>query len=533
MNLDDLKRAIDENVAPPNEAGSNRTKYVLGATSKRLIMDRRHLSISPNEGGNLTAIAANSNPEINFYLTGNVYVDTHTVVLRGECKLSADGYTIDPYAGAFAFIDRITLRSIDGADIETIDGAALLARLIHVMSCNKDYLETTAGVWRGGLKTKANDTFVTNYDAAAAANKFVASASGILNRAAVASSAAGIYSAQADAYNSAIKNSLLIHGKDYFTATWWNAVTAKPFEIPLFHILGLFKQTKYLPLQALQRLQLNIRFSDPRTVWTQIGGGGAAIPSYTLSNLKLDYQTVRLHDLLNQKIMEKVASDGLRIDYQTWNYTKVPINTSTASIQIQKGCSDALSCFCVFTNGGYRESGGAAELVDTEGKVRMFENKTINGAPFEFVTGTCPVSEGKTNWQDTVDNVTRCPCPEFYYQIGSEKIPDDPIKTFNRAFRYLQEALGRYGDISYAPMSIDLFGQRYFIMAVNFENDEASLSGMQYTGRSLYSGNGLTLQVTGLGDPAGGAGAFNLQAHAYLLHTKILVIKKNGVETQQ
>jgi hypothetical protein len=108
-------------------------------------------------------------------------------------------------------------------------------------------------------------------------------------------------------------------------------------------------------------------------------------------------------------------------------------------------------------------------------------------------------------------------------------------------------------------MDMHEYSQHNFIMAVNFENDEASLSGMNYTGRSLYLGNSLQLQLDGLGrgtaagdwvDPQYGnskgdiaanvtvynppaSDAPSAIAHSFLLYTRVLVIKPSSIEIQE
>jgi hypothetical protein len=69
VNISDLKQAVDSNTAPANESGSLRTRYVLGPTSKRLVLDRRHVSTAPAESGSL-AVSGSQTQDKNFYLSG-------------------------------------------------------------------------------------------------------------------------------------------------------------------------------------------------------------------------------------------------------------------------------------------------------------------------------------------------------------------------------------------------------------------------------------------------------------------------------
>ena len=172
----------------------------------------------------------------------------------------------------------------------------------------------------------------------------------------------------------------------------------------------------------------------------------------------------------------------------------------------------------------------------TNGYGAWYDNADLNTgdvlrAPHEFITGTQRVDEKSHG----IDRTTDCKvyqCPRWWYQIGTEKIPDQYVDTFARSYRYLQEAVGRFGDVNYTPMDLAKFSSRGFIMAANFENDEASLSGMQYTGRSLYLGNSLTLQLEGLSAP-GSTATPNIVVTAYLLFTRILVIRSQNVEVQE
>lgn len=556
VNIDDLKKAVDENVAPANESASNRIRYVLGPTSKRLILDRRHNTINPNEGANLSEIKDVA--EVNFYMSGNVYVDTHTVILRGNLTVNPSGanslkYTVDPYAGAFALLDRLNLKTLDGQEIETIEQVGMLAKILHTASCPQDYLSSAGQIWLG------NQQHVTN--------KKPLSVKAATNRALNAfqtavESKTFTYTADGEANLVNMIDSQIIPSYEDHAAGTWFGKQGKDFEIPLFHVMGIFKQTRYIPLGALQRLQLQVRFAAPQNIFTQVAGA-ATVPTYSISNLCLDYQTVRLHELLDLKIREKInqpgPEGGLRIDFQSYAYSGQAITASTAAVQVTKGCADALSCFTVLQRNSARGSGGKQVDADVLLRAQALHMKSKK-APLQTVVGTAPIeTKADTHVLDDQKRVYY-PSPTWYYQIGSEKIPENRVETFGRSYRYLQEALGRFGDINLAPMSMEDFSDSCFIMAANFENDEVSLSGMNYTGRTLYLGNSLTLQLDGLavgastdmtlvanqfgtdkptanqldpthatyipGAPATALG--DLYAHAFLLYTKLLIVRANG-----
>ncbi len=130
--LRDVEQAVSKNLAPSNELISDRLRYVLKPTTKRLVLDRSFNKISPSSGNSDVVMNFGDPSKENiFYLSGSNFLDGQTVILRGKLRTSATNNAARPYlpGGAFSLIERITIEALSGQVIEDIDLANVLAMI--------------------------------------------------------------------------------------------------------------------------------------------------------------------------------------------------------------------------------------------------------------------------------------------------------------------------------------------------------------------------------------------------------------------
>lgn len=494
------------------ESASSQLVYALKPTSKRLVLDRKTVSLDPENKSDFK-----SGETVQFKLDGDEFVDPHSVYVRGTLRvLRADGQTPVGaaalprlYGGAIRAFSQMRLLSRTGQEIEKIEAFNIISDIMNNCCLSEDYLKANgqmelldaqrvdpaattkvgplaAGehykVRADGLLSVGAGTFITSAaEQVELGNRIaVAACNAIGGGDAIAGAAnPGQNPVAAVARGNAYADKLVPPKYETKEATDW-IKDGKDFCIPLFKYLGFLKQGKYLPMKYLgsMKLEMALESNAYKVCKFQSDPTDATVK---LSGLKLVYDTVRLNDILIASIDKQISEspEGLPIDFRTYHHVTTD-NTSDSSVTLtfDKGATDCLSAYAVIRP--------QAVAFGTD----SFEYKSFAAVP------------NVLNWQ---------------YKLGSFNFPQQPVTTYSQSRAELDKSMGHLGDGSRANLSMAEFSASKFVMGIDLENDPSSA----YTGRSTNSGSQLKLTAAGLDTAA--AKTFD----GFLLYTRVVRIKSN------
>lgn len=492
-----------------NQTLSDKMTYKLEATTKLMVTDRRTVNIKPQQIGDIregqTAI---------FTLNTGNYIDPHTVYLKGRFRATKNdgtalGATILPrlYGSIARTIDSVKISAYDGNVIEEINQFGLIADIVKNCCLSREYLcsngqsefldcrriDDNADV---AANAAAGQHYIARFPAATGAaavigdaatqltlvNRIFTAIRGLVSGGAVAQIATanageigiGVVDGYADKF----------YPPKYETkeATDW-IKDGRDFALPLFDLIGIFRQLKYIPMKYLGRITIEFKFVSKAVDCLMCQADPGADISLRFSNLEMVMDTVRYRDDLDMAIAKRINEDprGLAMPFTTYfNANVTDAGQSNVQMYIAKSVSDAHSVYTVM-----REAASLSTW-DADG---------YECEPFASVAGACP---------------------EFYYELGTDRFPVDKINTFTQARAELDKSFGHFGNPNRANLTLNEYQSTYFVMGVDLEADPGS----NYTGRSTNSGNQIRFSISGLDATA-------RRFDTFLYYTRVLRIKSN------
>lgn len=116
------------------------------------------------------------------------------------------------------------------------------------------------------------------------------------------------------------------------------------FCIPLSKICGICNSNVLMPSMLAGGLRFEIKLAPLLTVAKHVSGD--VNENYTISNVSMLLDSYRLSDSIQKRLMQESASSGLEYFYETYDRTRHNINSSDkANITVRKAVSRALSAF--------------------------------------------------------------------------------------------------------------------------------------------------------------------------------------------
>ena len=476
--LSEMTKQVEQNFAPSNEVVSQRIRFTLPGNSKRLVVDRKQVTLNPQNS--LPAAISTTSQQVRFYVSGNNYLDGPSIHLTGRLKTNLVGNGDRPFLpyGVFSCIKQIRLLSSSGETIEDINNFHLLAATLHKICIDKTYGCTTSNMFLMNLETENRNVTVDE-------DKKADEMKSIVGYTTTSGTHAQVNNVIQSLFPPKFQD---LQSKKFFGPYYTD------FTVPLCHVLGLFKQEKYLPLSPLGRLEVEITFLPCEECFSNNNN----VPlTYSIDNLQLSYDVVRLNDILSAKILDKIKDDGLRIAYTTYHSSDLNIGTNTsANFAINKSASDVLSCFAIM-----RDNSNSTGIVNNKFTWTNGGQKVANAVTIGDLKENLPV------------------CPTWSFRLGSDQFPVNPCNSYAKSMHFLSDALGREMSLDWGVLTMKSYMNEDFTIGINLEAD--SNGGGHFTGRSVTSGSNLTLEISNLD------GALAKTIYSFMLYTRILVIKDN------
>lgn len=239
---------------------------------------------SYNQGGKII-ITWNSGAEyvngMNSYLTFDAQVDA------GTCNLGS--------GSAINFIDNVTINSIQGTEVDRVEGVNAYRRDMDRHTYSQDWINNQGTVMGYG-SNEVNEI-------------------GALG------------------------------GTTGQTVPVEITVTPKRFCIPLSKICGLCNTSVLLPSMLAGGLRFEIKLAPLFNALQQKTGTGPTT-KYTLTNVNMHLDSYQLADSIQKRLMQESSANGLEFYYETYDRTRHNISSSNkANITVRKAVSRALSAF--------------------------------------------------------------------------------------------------------------------------------------------------------------------------------------------
>ena len=238
-------------------------------------MKRSFANLDSYKAGGKIIVTWNSGSEyvngMNSYLT----FDAATVGAGSSGTLES--------GSAINFIDSCTLNSIQGTEVDRVEGVAAYARDMDRWTYSQDYLDNVGSV-------------------------------------------IGYASTESGSPVSVVINE-----------------TPKRFCIPLSKLCGLCNTSVLIPSQLAGGLRWEIKLSSLASALKQ---GGTAPTNFELTNVNMMLDSYQMADSIQKRLMAESAATGLEFFYETWDRTRHNISASNkANITVRKAVSRALSAF--------------------------------------------------------------------------------------------------------------------------------------------------------------------------------------------
>jgi hypothetical protein len=238
-------------------------------------MKRSYANLDEYGPGGKIIITWNSGSE---YVNGmNSYItfDAQVIGAAGATGSFGSGSAIN-------FIDNVTVNSIQGTEVDRVEGVNIYRRDKDRYEYSQDYINNIGSVM--GYKSTENNATSAN-----------------------------------------------------------NTVTLNPqrYCIPLSKICGLCNTSVLLPSMLSGGLRFEIKLASLGEALKQ----GTTVPtSYKISNVNMNLDSYQLADSIQKRLMQESASNGLEFFYETYDRTRHNINASNkANITVRKAVSRALS----------------------------------------------------------------------------------------------------------------------------------------------------------------------------------------------
>lgn len=539
--LQGFKKAVERGSAPKNETVSPLMIYDMPSTSRRLLSQRQTLSRISNQGDNVVVTPQNVNLTTTWKIEcgpGQV-IDPRSLMLHGDFNVTQlganDTYRLSSKPGLFGSIRRIQLTGSNGRIIHDIENIHVLIDILMRASCDDPYYNSAGqeffalpfdrqlkiNSWAAGANVEGvnfrdpnNYIFQNLHQIATVAVPAAGNTQANIDTAI----AANLATARADVNNAldSLKHILATIQQ----ARGTNADTyvlhrpewiqfgkgASAFCLPLWLLLALMRQTKYVPLEG-ESLNLVITWEDPRIFMRDEVATAAGNNGYQFSNLRLAYDVVTLHDVVNLALKEQMSKSGIKFYCHDW-YTLTASKTTEAkyTMPLQKACADAVAVYAVIRDN--------ADINPITGQY-LDSFKYVSGAPVL----------ANASLGGSANPYTKPSCCTFSVEIGSRRIPDQPISSAPHLLTVLNKTMGRYGDVTANALNLNRFSDGNMIYSMPLETDPVSRSNMWFTGVTLQNNQQLQLVFGNMLT----AGATSQSITAFLEYTKIITITTSGV----
>jgi len=240
-------------------------------------MKRSFANLDQYKSGGKVIITWNSGSEfvngLNSYLTFDAAVEGAT----GATGTLESGSAIN-------FIDAVTVNSLQGTEVDRVEGVAEYARDMDRWTYSQDYINNVGSVM-------------------------------------------GYGSTEATGVNVPVTVGL----------------TAQRFCIPLSKICGLCNTSVLIPSALAGGLRFEIKL---HSLESALKKGGTVPTNFSLTNVNMMLDSYQLADSIQKRLMGEAAATGLEFFYETWDRTRHNIsNSNKANITVRKAVSRALSAY--------------------------------------------------------------------------------------------------------------------------------------------------------------------------------------------
>jgi len=203
---------------------------------------------------------------------------------------------------ALNFIDNVTVNSIQGTEVDRVEGVNIYRRDMDRYTYSQDYINNIGSVM-------------------------------------------GYGSTEVTAIPAIDENGTNVHPgfNTGQTVPVELTTTVQRFCIPLSKICGLCNTSVLIPSMMAGGLRFEIRLASIAAALKQVSGTST---NYSLTNVNMHLDSFQLADSIQKRLMQEAASTGLEFFYETYDRTRHNISSSgKANITVRKAVSRALSAF--------------------------------------------------------------------------------------------------------------------------------------------------------------------------------------------
>lgn len=480
---------VDLNILSGREGPSSNMTYELKTTTKRLIYNRQTNEKSPTETGDIAGGFTDGN-KIIFEVSTKHCIDPHSVYIKGNFRpRRADGSAFAN--NAFPRLKGSVSRAFDNVkvsfgetEIDNLQKFNLWSDIHDNCCLSGDYLLSQAQSEL--LDDRKVDKDVTAAAAAVNDNPAVAVFANPNAPADLAAAAVAIGTGVRAGLNALVPK---IYPPKYETkeASDW-ILNGREFIYPLSKYVGIFNQPKYLPIDAMGTLKVEITVAKGSECL--VFGTAPADSRLEFTNMRICYDTVEFEPTMMVEIKDKIAKGGFFMDFRSYRVKTENTAADTFTISDKFPATDVCSLYAVMQRNNYADAA----------------TKAANDK-FNYLSGRDAANEGTGAAQH----------PSWQFQVGQDVFPKKEVETFTQARAELDKAMAHFANIQRGNVPYSEFCASKYVIGVNLENDPVS----SYTGRSTKQSQAdLNLK--------------NLSAYAktvslFMLYTKAINILPSGV----
>lgn len=371
---------------------------------------------------------------------GDMYIDPKNSYISYKVRTTGSALATFGSGSAVNCINRITLTSESGTEVERVEGVNNLARELDRWGCSNDWVNSQGGVmgYKSNAPTNATWTTTANITGAGAivyeddrANGDLAGGGGI---------AVPLH---------AQRNDPVIDSSN-----------TRQYVIPLNRVAGLFTSDKLLPgmgLMSGMRVEITLEDKKVALKWVDATGAPAdpGSETYEITDLSIVLDSYQLNDAILRELSQQSASNSLEVVFQSYDRTPAAINSAATTLNVDaKRAVSRANWALAKTRVGDHVNGGANYGFDSF----KAENFDATGLP-----------------------------TKYQYNLAGLYFPNQPLTT---EYEYYENALYAFGKASkcHKPSSVDLeqFDKGHALMCATLERSTAlGLSGLPLSGSRI------------------------------------------------
>jgi len=363
---------------------------------------------------------------------GDMYVDPKNSYITFKVRTTGTTTATFGSGSAINCINRITLTSESGTEVERVEGVNNLARELDRWGCSNDWVNSQGGVIGYKSNAPTNATWTTT--------------------AAIAGAGSVVYEddrAESKLFNEAVKIPLHAQRNDPLI----DGANERQYVIPLNRVAGLFTTDKLLPGMGLMSgMRVEITLEDKKVALKWVDAQGApANPgdeTYVITDLSIVLDSYQLNDAILRELSQQSASNSLEVVFQSYDRTPAALNSAATTLNVDaKRAVSRANWALAKTRIGDHVNGGANYGFDSF-KAEPLDN---NGLP-----------------------------SKYQYNLAGLYFPNQPLTT---EYEYYENALYAFGKAAkcHKPSSVDLeqFDKGHALMCATLERSTAlGLSGL-------------------------------------------------------